>query len=152
MMGKTMKEMTIREIVEKASGIRQEENEDYQKYLNRLGDEADRKMSQKQFDRLREDAQGWLEGAVAAFDKGKPAPDFPDKGVENLEREVKKPLKIAATKTIMDLMVKNPKWGIDKLGAELNKLNVKYAKGTLNTTYRSTKYVLEKVFAIEEKE
>lgn len=78
----------IRKELEKAIGTKQEKDEDYQEYIERLADESDG-LSDDDFDGLSEEAQGWLNTAVSALDKNKEVKDFPDNKAEEEEKKEK---------------------------------------------------------------
>ena len=87
--------MNVRAEIEKAVDTKQGKKEAIEEYLERLIDDVndeDEGLSDKQFNKLSKEAQGWLNKGAAALDKNKPVPAFPD-AEEEEEEEEEKPAK-----------------------------------------------------------
>ena len=69
---------TVREELEKVTGLKQKRNEEDQEYRSRLADTVDTKVSDKDWDRLSEQAREWVNAAMKSMDGDKPIVGFPD--------------------------------------------------------------------------
>jgi hypothetical protein len=83
--------LSIQSILEKVTGISKKSKEGTQRYLKRLAVAVDDKVSDRQFNKLPEKVQDWVNGAIDAIAAETDIPVFPDVTPEASASDINKP-------------------------------------------------------------